>query len=38
MTEKRLSQLFVHNILKSKLVNTVTTSFNAITGQMIEIS
>jgi len=38
MTEKRLSQLFSHNVLKSGLVNTVTMSFNAITGQMIEMS
>jgi len=28
-----LSQLFSHNVLKRRLVNTVTTSFNTITGQ-----
>jgi len=38
MTEKKLSQLFGHNVLKSKLVNTVSTSFNTITGQMTEMS
>jgi len=35
---KKLSQLFGHNVLKSRLVNTVTTSFDTFTGQMTEMS
>jgi len=35
---KTVSQLFGHNVLKRRLVNTVTTSFNTVTGQMIEMS
>jgi len=34
---KKLSQLFGHNVLKSRLVNTVTTTFNSITLHMAEM-
>jgi len=37
MTEKKLTQ-FGHNVRKSKLVNTVSASFNTTMGQMTEIS
>jgi len=33
----KLSQLFGHNVLKSRLMSTVTTSFTTITGQMTEM-
>jgi len=35
--KKQLSQ-FGHNVWKSRLVNTVTASFNTVTGQMTEMS
>jgi len=37
MTEKKLSQ-FGRNVRKGKLMNTVTASFNIITGLMTEMS
>jgi len=34
---KKLNQSFGHNVLKSRIVNTV-TSFDAFTGQITEMS
>jgi len=37
LKHKDTRQLLSHNVLKSRLVNTVTTRFSTSTGQMTEI-